>query len=283
MLWQGQLLDGRNRLQVCRELGVDPECRELDPKADPFGYVVSHNLHRRHLTVAQRSMVAAKMATLRHGQKKSNQDASIEASQSQDEAAKLLNVNRSSVQRARKVIDKAAPALVEAVEQGKVAVSLAAKLVDECDDKRQQTRLAKQGKQAIKDYITPTDERKTPKAESPNAPAPNGKVDRLAAIRAIYQDVIDALNRGIAEMRKHATNDRYFGVYAQPGAQALAAARAAMKNDAPAQYCMDCQGKPKGCGSCQHTGLISNARLKSAKAAASVSAPMAEAGTDDLF
>lgn len=56
-----------------------------------------------------------------------------------------------------------------------------------------------------------------------------------------------------------------------------------MKNDAPAQYCPDCQGKSKGCGSCQHTGLISNARLKSAKAAASVHAQTTEAGTDDLF
>ena len=276
VLWQGQLVDGRNRLQVCRELEIDAECRELDPQEDPYRYVVSHNLHRRHLTVAQRSMVAAKMATLKRGEVGNGRpkvEVQICTSTSMDEAADMLNVSRRSVATAKKVIESAAPALVDAVEQGKVAVSLAAKLVDECDDKRQQTRLAKQGKQAIKDFITPTDERKPPKAESPNAPAPNGKVDRLAAIRAIYQDVIDALNRGIAEMRKHEPNDRYFGVYAKPSIQALSAARTAMKNDAPAQYCPDCQGKRNGCGSCQHTGLISTTRLKSAKAAASVAAP----------
>ena len=276
MLWQGQLIDGRNRLQVCRELGIDAECRELDPKADPFGYVVSHNLHRRHLTVAQRSMVAAKMATLQRGSNQhTKEDPSIEGS-SVKEAASMLNVGRASVERAKKVIEHAAPELVKAVEQGRVAVSLAAKLVEECDDQRQQTRLAKKGKEAIKEFITPPEDRKKPKppAESPNAPAPNGKADRLVSLRGIYQDMIDALTRGINTLRKQAPNDRYLAVYAQASVQALSAARAAMKNDAPAQYCIDCQGKPKGCGSCQHTGMISTARLKSAKAAASVASPV---------
>lgn len=80
-----------------------------------MAYVVSHNLHRRHLSESQRAMVAAKVARLKHGQRA---DASIDASATQPEAARMLNVSRPSVQRARQVIDHGTPELVQAVEAG---------------------------------------------------------------------------------------------------------------------------------------------------------------------
>lgn len=67
---------------------------------DPVGFVVSLNLHRRHLDESQRAMVAGKIATLAQG---SNQHAPIGAP-SQDNAADMLNVGRRSVQRAREVL-----------------------------------------------------------------------------------------------------------------------------------------------------------------------------------
>jgi len=60
-------------------------------------------------------MVAARLARLRDGQKKAG--ASIDAP-SQPEAAKLLNVSRPSVQRARVVLDTGTPELIEAADQG---------------------------------------------------------------------------------------------------------------------------------------------------------------------
>lgn len=192
IVWRGQLLDGRNRLKACEQLGIQPNIGELDGDLDPVQYVLSHNLHRRHLTETQRSMVAAKLANLRNGQKKVTQAESIDSATSLEDAAGLLGVGRASVQRARKVIDKAAPALIEAVERGEVAVSLAAKLVDECDDKREQARLAQQGKEAIREFITPPDdllagkERKTRKPAATIAPlnsdpakARSGNLDQL--------------------------------------------------------------------------------------------------------
>ena len=67
IVWRGQLLDGRNRLKACEQLGIQPNIGELDGDLDPVQYVLSHNLHRRHLTETQRSMVAAKLATLKRG------------------------------------------------------------------------------------------------------------------------------------------------------------------------------------------------------------------------
>ena len=98
----GTLLDGRNRARACEAVGVTPAREtwtgELGTEVD---YVISLNLARRHLDESQRAMVAARLATLPHGQKKG--DASIEAS-AQPDAAARLNVSRSSVQRARVVL-----------------------------------------------------------------------------------------------------------------------------------------------------------------------------------
>ena len=93
---------------------------------DPVAYIISANLRRRHLDESQRALVAAKIATLRQGAR--TDLASIEA-KSQSAAADLLNVSRSSVQRAREVIDRGAPNIVSAVERGEVSVSAAATAV----------------------------------------------------------------------------------------------------------------------------------------------------------
>lgn len=71
---------------------------------DPVAHVLSLNLHRRHLSESQRAMVAAKLATLKTGEKKSN--AQI-CAPTQEEAAKQLQVSRRSVQAAKKVLKEA--------------------------------------------------------------------------------------------------------------------------------------------------------------------------------
>jgi ParB-like chromosome segregation protein Spo0J len=122
LIWNGKLLDGRNRLRACTELGIEPGWSELPKTIDPVAWVLSHNLHRRHLTTSQRGMVATKLATLLQGEKKT--DAGIQAS-SQIEAAEKLNVSRDSVQKARKVKQKATPEVVAAVESGTMSLNAA--------------------------------------------------------------------------------------------------------------------------------------------------------------
>jgi len=55
-LYEGKVLDGRNRLRACNQLGLVPEFREYSGD-DPQAFVVSLNLHRRHLTREQRDEV----------------------------------------------------------------------------------------------------------------------------------------------------------------------------------------------------------------------------------
>ena len=123
-LHDGRVLDGRHRLHACEKLGLQVRVSDYEGD-DPLGFIISLNLHRRHLDESQRAMVAAKIAKLPKG---ANQHASIEAP-SQAKAADLLNVGRASVQRAREVLDHGSPELVQAVERGEVSVSAAAKKV----------------------------------------------------------------------------------------------------------------------------------------------------------
>src|SRR5262249_8132459 len=88
---------------------------------NPLGFVVSKNSLRRQLNESQRAMVAARLATLALG---TNQHTKCFVP-SQREAAALLQVSDVTVQKARKVHRDAAPAIVEAVEQGALTLTAA--------------------------------------------------------------------------------------------------------------------------------------------------------------
>ncbi len=122
VLYEEKILDGRNRWNACKAAKVEPRTETYRGK-DPVGYVISANLHRRHLDESQRAMVAGRLATMEEG--RPSKTGSIDLV-SQPAAAKLLNVSVPSVKRAREVIEKGTPALVAAVDQGKLAVSAAA-------------------------------------------------------------------------------------------------------------------------------------------------------------
>ena len=65
----GRIIDGRNRWLACRKAGVQPLTRTFEGEdGELVAFVVSQNLHRRHLDESQRAMVVAKLATLRDGQ-----------------------------------------------------------------------------------------------------------------------------------------------------------------------------------------------------------------------
>lgn len=122
----GMILDGRNRWRACEAAGAEPRTCEYHGE-DPLGWVVSLNLHRRHLDESQRAMVAAKIATLPKG---ANQHTAPANLPTQPEAAALLNVSERTVRSARRVLDRGSGELVSAVESGRVSVSAAADVTE---------------------------------------------------------------------------------------------------------------------------------------------------------
>lgn len=157
VLWEGKILDGRNRYRACQELGIDVQWRELPECDDPIDYVLSKNLYRRHLTESQRAQCAADVATLKRGSnqhKPKTEDVQI-CTSTVDQAAEAFGVSRRSVATAKHVADKGDKSVIEAVKAGAIKVSAAAKLVDAVPDKREQRNLIKQGKKAVAKAIRP--------------------------------------------------------------------------------------------------------------------------------
>lgn len=96
-------------------------CPTVSPANDPVQYVLSLNLHRRHLNESQRAMVAANIASLGKGRPENNRTNS-----SIKESVEKLNVGTTSVKAAKAVQREGSDELVEAVQEGKVSVSAAA-------------------------------------------------------------------------------------------------------------------------------------------------------------
>lgn len=144
----GRILDGRNRYLAARDAGCEPETRTYEgDDSELVAFVVSLNLHRRHLDESQRAMVADRIANLGRGRPAEN--ASIEAI-SQSDAAELMSVSRSAVQRAHAVRETGVPELSEAVESGKVAVSTAAAIATAPPDEQREVIAADDEKLIVK-------------------------------------------------------------------------------------------------------------------------------------
>lgn len=143
VLLNGEILDGRNRysaLYAIAKLGglyAGQRISEVDlvPESqlgrtlfteftghDALEYVLSKNLHRRHLNESQRAMVASRIATMRQGRPAVN-PANLQAKM--PDAATALHVSQRSIQHARVVQERAIPEVVEKVDRGDLAVSAA--------------------------------------------------------------------------------------------------------------------------------------------------------------
>lgn len=129
------ILDGRRRYLACKRAGVTPRFLEVDV-IDPVAYVLSLNLHRRHLTPSQASMVGGKARDIYDRQakermlrgKKADPMVNLPQGAARDHAAKAVGVSGKSIDFATKVINTNNPKLIRAVEDDLIAVSTAARV-----------------------------------------------------------------------------------------------------------------------------------------------------------
>lgn len=125
---QGVIVDGRNRWIACQMVGVDCKALKYEGSSkEMLAFILSHNLHRRHLNESQRGIVAGKIANLPHGINQYSADGPMGTSSAPTvaEAAAMLNVGERSVKRARSVIRDAPADVVKQVEKGEISLRAA--------------------------------------------------------------------------------------------------------------------------------------------------------------
>jgi len=157
--FQGMLLDGRNRRKSCIAADVEATTEEWNGDGSPTAFVVSLNIHRRHLSESQRALAGARVMDLfkqeasdrqqagrSSGAKTTNSKgerlrANLPASadggeasgreserRARDDAAAAVNVSPRSVEHGQTVLEDGDPELTEAVARGDIAVSTASTL-----------------------------------------------------------------------------------------------------------------------------------------------------------
>ena len=153
-VYQGMVLDGRNRDIICHNLGITPKIVEFtgtDQQA--LDFVISKNLHRRHLSASQRAMVATsflvhfeeigKQAMCAGGGDKKSPENRRNGSgvailphpipdnnKSRAKAAKAVGVAPSYVSDAKTIAIKS-PAMAERVKTGEITIPKAKQLLQE--------------------------------------------------------------------------------------------------------------------------------------------------------
>ena len=150
------LLDGRNRLAACELIGFEPATRYFEGD-DPLGFVLSQNLHRRHLSVGERAGIAERLLPLfereakerkrqagkEHGRgqgkvsvKKSEpivpakSGATAHAGKASEQAARAVGVSSATVEKFVRV-KKTDPGLAAKVASGEVPLGRAEREVRE--------------------------------------------------------------------------------------------------------------------------------------------------------
>jgi len=120
ILFEGKILDGRNRYTACLDLGIEPAYIEWHENgSNPLDYVISKNLHRRHLNESQRAVIAAKLANIELGDNQYRGSANLPTQITQQQAAQMLNVSERSIQTI-KSIEREAPELLLKIEAGEM-------------------------------------------------------------------------------------------------------------------------------------------------------------------
>lgn len=139
-LYEGKILDGRNRYRACKASGVNPVINYYTGDS-PTSFVLSLNLQRRHLSASERAAVAVECLPHFESEAKKRQSMAggdhkaltaklqeAEKGESAEKAAKLVGASPRYVYDA-KAIKKASPETFEKVKSGEISIEQARAII----------------------------------------------------------------------------------------------------------------------------------------------------------
>jgi len=127
--YQGKILDGRNRFKATEQVGVLPMFVEFGGD-DPLNFVLSQNLHRRHLNSSQRAIAALEVERIygERAKEKQGQRTDIleiipksEPVHAAKEAAKITGTNPRYITDAKRIQEEA-PEMIPAIMAGETNI-----------------------------------------------------------------------------------------------------------------------------------------------------------------
>ncbi len=187
------LIDGRNRVKAAQKHGLKPPVKAWKGD-DPTPWIISQNLHRRHLSESQRAMIGVRLGEHFEREAKARMVAGAERGKVQvgrkpasdssrasdqtghrarDDMAAMVNVSPTTIQQAKSVQKCGNRELIGAVDRGDVRVSAA-------------STIAKLPPKDIDDLVA-----KGPKAIRE---ASKIKADPVAHARAVIKRLVAALS-----------------------------------------------------------------------------------------
>ena len=226
VLFEGMILDGRNRAAACERAGIAPHYVQFGGgREDALILVVSHNLKRRHLTkqAIADALVAAEDFNLHYTL--AEPAAAAEAAADGPEAQSVIKItepktasSRKLAQAAgrvvshvmiaatRKVKEKGEPELQEAVKRGRIGVQDAAKAADLPPEQQKAIAGSPKPRRAAAEAA------EAAKSAGPRAGGaePRGEVDRHAALRKAWEAAKGL--RGLWETADGRTKEWFVGV-----------------------------------------------------------------------
>ncbi len=203
--YQGQILDGRNRYHACRDLGIKPRTEEWHGGGSLLDFVVSRNLHRRHLSPSQQAMIGVRLvkeyeaeASCQKSAAHDNPRANLPTGRLRDKVAKQVGTSSRNIASGLQVENKGVPELVAAVNRNEIKVSPAALLASQ--PKEEQTAILAQGPKAIKEKVAELQKKgKKKKSEQPSLIASVPEAEPLATSPPSVKDVLPQLAELLTE------------------------------------------------------------------------------------
>jgi len=129
----GSIIDGRNRHRACIETNTTPTFHIWDGQGSLVSFIVSRNLHRRHLTSSQRAVIALNVLPLLEQEAKERQGTRTDLAnipelfpecdrgESRDHAAVMFQTNPRYISDAAR-IEEQAPELLELIKVGEITI-----------------------------------------------------------------------------------------------------------------------------------------------------------------
>lgn len=140
LIWNGVIVDGHNRYEICKELGIPFNASEtnFDSEDDALLWIMRNQLSRRNLTDVERGRIALKLKESFAAKAKQNQGMRTdllaelprsEPSNTRKNLARLAGLGERTLAKIEKV-DREAPEIIRNAMGGAIFVNMAAQFTD---------------------------------------------------------------------------------------------------------------------------------------------------------